>query len=204
MRNNRKIIIGVTTLAIIVVGITFFTNIGTSPEGYVNLIKAPKDMKLTVDGKEVTPNDNGILELSPGTHKISGTRTDFEERQISVHVKQGDTVDANLFLDPLNAVGRQYYDEHPEEVLLFNTKSSQAYDDSARAMLESSPIIQSLPMIDPNWRIDYGESVSFADKDGAIAIFVYAATPEARQNALGWIRLQGYDPSDMEIIFETP
>ena len=174
------------------------------PVGYVNLTKAPSDMKLFVDNKEVKTDATGVLEIAPGKHTLKGTRTDFVEREISITVKEDDTIDTELFLDPLNAVGNQYLLDHPDEAALYSAKSSQEFDKTVKIMLENSPIVQELPIIDPNWRMDYGESVKHTDIDGAIAIYIYATSPEARQNALGWMRLQGYDPSDYEIIFEQP
>lgn len=202
---NRKNILIITVVGILVIGFGIvIKNSITGPTGEVSLQLAPRDMQLFVDGKEADANEENILALSPGKHTIKGQRTDFIENSITVDVKKGETHDALLLLDPLNAVGQQYLDEHPEESGLYSYKSSAAFDRSVEIMTENSPIVSDLPILDPNWRMDYGQSVGHKEKDGAIAVFIYAASPEARQNALGWMRQQGYDPSDYEIIFEQP
>lgn len=202
---SRKNILIAAVVAILVIGFGIvIKNSITGPTGEVALQLAPRDMRLFVDGKAVEANEEDILTLSPGKHTIKGQRTDFIENSITVEVKQNETQDALLLLDPLNAVGQQYLNDHPEESGLYSHKSSAEFDKSVETMTENSPIVSDLPIIDPNWRMDYGASVKHRETDGAIAVYIYAATPEARQNALGWMRLQGYDPSDYEIIFEQP
>ena len=79
--------------------------------------------------------------------------------------------------------------------------SGKAFDQQVSTSQKSSPIISVLPAVDPEFRIDYGQSVLFPNQSGAIALYIKADTPDGRVQAVAWIRNNGFDPSDYEIIF---
>jgi hypothetical protein len=202
---NRKNII-ITLIALILVvgfGIVIKNSI-TGPVGYLALQKAPNSMTVYIDGQKQAIKDGEDIAVPVGTHKLKGTRTDFQEKEVTITIKEGKTLDYTLLLDPLNAVGTQYLIDHPDDAALYSAQSSHEVDKAVQSMVERFPMTQVLPMFDPQWRIDYGGSPNHPDDNSMAAIFVYAATPAGRQNALDWMRQQGYDPSDYQIIFEQP
>lgn len=197
MDTKKLTIIAIITLVLIGAALTLFNSL-KGPTGTVKIQKAPSDMKLTIDGKEYKETE---IELPVGKHTIKGEREDFIERTASISITEGEIEEQLMLLDPLNAVGTRWLEDHPEEAILYSKESSSEYDKSAQAMTENSPITNDLPILAPSWRIDYGESVRHKNVSGAIAVYIYAATPADRQDALSWIRQQGYDPSDYEIIY---
>ncbi len=90
-----------------------------------------------------------------------------------------------------------------------NTKSTQekeraggtSYQEKDAAVRAKSSIVDKLPALGLYFRIDYGKSLVSPDSNDSVALLIKAPDPQARQEALTWIRSQGYDPSDLEIIF---
>lgn len=199
MSRERKIITIIIGIVVVIVAWVIFQVVSNIGKGTVEMKRAPSNMTFTVDGKK---QDNLEFRLSSGEHTLKGTAEGFSEQTKKITVKSGETLKTDMLLNPSDYRGENWLNDHPEEAGLYSAKSSEQFDKDSAIMTEDNPIVLRLPLYGPGWSISYGHSLKYADRDGAIGIYVWGSTPDLRQEALRWIRENGFDPSDMEIIIE--
>lgn len=160
----------------------------------------PDDINVTVDGKKVKSNAN--VGVNPGKHTVEAKREGFVDKKIEVDLKKNEVRKIDLSLLPKNAVGYTWLQENKNAVRDLEAKTGQAYDDAAQQGVKANPLIQYLPMLRRDWRIDYGASQKEPTNPKAVSIIITYVTEGSKQNALTWIRDQGFDPKDYEIIYK--
>ncbi len=168
--------------------------------GQLQFNLSPSDAKVSSDGHGISLNSNGEVRVSATHHTIIISRTDFRSEIIEVNVGIGSYTTYPIALEPLNNTGRQVLTRDNKAFL---RESIAAAQDRAKgaSQITASPIIGKLPYVDAHFRIDYGVSRKYPGEASAVGIYITADGPDYRDWALDWIRRQGYDPSDMELIF---
>lgn len=164
---------------------------------------APNDPTVTIDGQKVS--NNGKTAVKPGQHTVLAKRNGFADSTQQVTANTGETKTVRLLMDPNGDAGYQWMRDHPDAAVEWEGKVGQQFDKNSANTTNKNPLISYLPEIRPNWRIDYGKSVAHPDDPTAIAITItYGGYELDKQNALQWIKDQGFNPADYEIIFTTP
>lgn len=163
----------------------------------------PDDINVTIDGAKVA--SNGKVDIKPGNHSLNAQRSGFESQTQTVTVNQGETKTVRLLLTPNGQDGYDWARNHPNQFLEYESKASQTFVQTSQDLTQKYPLIAHLPEIHPNWRVDYGKSVAHPNDPNALAIIItYGGSDIDKQNAINWIKSQGFNPSDYETIYKVP
>jgi hypothetical protein len=163
----------------------------------------PNDINVTVDDSKVV--SNGIVHVKPGPHTIIAQRNGFAGKKQTVSVKTGETKTVRLLLTPNGPAGHDWAASHPDQFLEYEAQAGKQFDQNSKNLTQRYPLISHLPEIHPTWRIDYGESPEHPNNPNYVAITIlYSGNDIDKQNALDWIRTQGFNPDDYQIIYQTP
>ena len=161
----------------------------------------PSDLHLTLDGKTI--NANGATGLEPGTHTLRAERQDFIAGEQTFTIARDETKNFGMYLEPANEAGEQWLDDHPTEVGNAEGGTGRQFDEVSESIAERYPIMDVLPIIDDEFRIDYGPSKN-PGPDGAIALYIQTSDKNGRELALGTLEIMGFNPDDYEIIYVKP
>ena len=161
----------------------------------VTITFAPSVAVARVDGRPVQLGKNY---LSPGDHTLVAKLENFyvKQQQFTVKAAQPDSV--SLALQPANDAGRKLLETYPRYQQ--QIEAVGGLETSARVAVAETPLIGLLPISDlaGPYKIDYGQSKT---RPGGSVIIIGISSPHGRANALKWIRQQGTDPTDLEIIY---
>lgn len=171
-------------------------------QGALQVDVVPNDSTITLNGHKI-PQGKAIG-VNQGTYTLKVSRNGFATQTQTVTIANRDKKDIKIYLLANNDIGQHWLDLHPEQAIEIEGTGSQAYDKLSTQNTNNTPIVSQLPIYDPQFRIDYGLSEEHPNDSNAVGIYITALTPLGRQLALQAIRDNGYDPSDMEIIFQTP
>lgn len=169
----------------------------------VTVDAVPYDMELRLDGKQV-PAYGGPVRMAPGSHEFVAKRNGFGERTIKFDIKAGENKDMQVYLYPNSAEGEKWLKENPEQATKLEGETGKQLREQSSQRTIKYPILEQLPVIDPTFRIDYGVSKKNPDDPSSVALYIQALDQEGRNNAIDWIRYNGYKPEDYEIIYVTP
>jgi len=162
----------------------------------------PNDATVTIDGNKVDSNSkNGV---TPGKHTVVAKRNGFDDKTQEVEAKQGETATVRLLMNPNSQVGYDWLRNHPDLAPQFEGAIGDEFNQDSQNATAENPLIAYLPEIHPKWRVDYGKSVKNPNDPKAMAIIITYGNDVAKQQALDWIKSQGFNPDNYEIIFQTP
>ncbi|MEO8104918.1 MAG: hypothetical protein ABI602_01110 [Candidatus Saccharibacteria bacterium] len=187
---KKPILIGVIAFVGLFLGLTglLFSNRGQT------FSVIPSDAIVQLDGK--TQPLSQTYKTGRGPHALSISRAGFTPLKTTF---SGDRTGSELFtLDPNSAVGYDWLQNHPDQELAREGAGGAAFEKSSTALSSQNPLVKMLPFKLSNLRIDYGTV------DKRLIIYVSAAAPADRLEAIQLIRGFGYDPSDYVIVFKTP
>lgn len=196
MNNTLKRILLVTAVLIgLLVVYAGFVSLGRLGKTKVQISIAPSVATITLDNK---PVNNGVFYLKSGSHRLVASYPNFSTESKNFSASDQDLAAISISLNPLNQKAEDFLKANPVYQLQREAVGGQEL--SGRALVNSTPIIKLLPRtsIDDYYRIDYESSPS--DKTRA-RLLISNSSPNGRQNALQWIKQQGYDPAELEIIF---
>ena len=186
---------------LIAITITSVKNRGT---GVIQVTTAiPTDATATIDGAKIATNVE--VRIKAGQHKLDVSRDGFTTKSQTITVKTGqDTATYTTYLSVANATGQKWLDDHPGLAIELEGAGSRAYEAAAEQTTLDNPIVEQLPLVDPQFRIDYGASAKYPNDNSKVGIYIQAIDPAGRQAALSLLRDKGFDPADLELIFVTP
>jgi hypothetical protein len=202
---KRLLIIGSVILAVGIIGYVMY--VGWTNRDKTATIeiqsRVPDDATVAINGNKVGSNSkNGVI---PGKYTIVAKRNGFEDKTEEVEAKKGETKVVRLLMSPNSEEGYKWMRNHPDRAREYEAMKGAEYSKKVEAGTNANPLISHLPEVHPTWRIDYGKSVQNPDDPTAAAIIITTAGSDmAKQQALDWIKSQGFNPADYEIIYETP
>lgn len=202
---KRLLIIGGTILAVGIIGYIMY--VGWTNRDKTATIeiqsRVPDDPAVTINGNKVGSNSkNSVV---PGKYTVVAKRSGFEDKTQEVEAKQGETKVVRILLNPNSEEGYKWMRNHPDRAVEYEAMGGALYSRRMQTATNKSPLISHLPEVHPTWRIDYGKSIQYPDDPTALAIIITTAGSDmAKQQALDWIKSQGFKPEDYEIIYETP
>jgi hypothetical protein len=173
----------------------------TTTTGKVNFKVVPADAKLLVDSKTSTTSDS--LTLSPGSHTITFSRNGFSTKTITVNIASDQQSSQTVILLANGPIGLEYLNSHPAQQQTGEGISGAEANAIGKKITEDNPLIQLLPYQGADFSLNAGVSQKYPSDPDAVAIYITAANQTAQTHALDWIKVQGFNPSAYEIIYES-
>jgi hypothetical protein len=152
-----------------------------------------------IDDKNVRVKNSGIF-VVPGKHTIVVSQAGFTTYRSTID-KKDSPLEITVVLDPVSEDGFDFMKKHPSEQRLRESLVGSQAAETGKSIAEKNPIISLLPYIDQYFRIDYGQSVKNPSDSTAVAIYITPLAPDGKERALALLRLKGYDPNTLEIIY---
>lgn len=159
---------------------------------------SPSSSKVVLDHKSAV---GASFYASPGKHTVTVSFSGFADSTQTITTKAGKTTRATILLQPNSGAGRQWLIAHPDEQNKRQAIVGPAFESTTQQRIDKLPLIQSLPYIERYFRIDYGPSKQHPNDNTATALYITTYAQPGVQQALDWIRSQGYNPDTLEIIY---
>ena len=204
-QNVRKLIyIAVAVVAVGLIASVFI--LGLQSRGKTATIEVqsavPDDINVTIDGNKVA--STGKVSVEPGEHTLVAKRKGFEDQTHKVSVGALETKTVRLLLTPNGPEGSEWARAHPTQFLEYEGRAGQIQEQTSVNLTQKYPLIAHLPEVRSSWRVDYGRSVAHPNDPNALAITITYGGDIDKQNALDWIKSEGFNPNDYEIIYKIP
>jgi hypothetical protein len=207
-RKKLLIIAGVSAL-VLLVGFAIFSSLQHRGETKVNIVVAPRDSTITIDGQ---PAKHGTAYLKPGAHTIKASRQYFADAIEKVHTSELDNGQEIYLLPEANSPeALQWLEDHPEEMELREAIGASRAAEGAQDNLEKYPFIRDLPYKTLDYQVDYalnGDELTLI-----VTLYPVAVTPgtklyeeqveEFKQKALTYLRSQGIDLAKTKIEYKV-
>lgn len=155
----------------------------------------PNDSAIKVDGKETR---GSTIYVSPGKHEFSAGRQGFKDDKQNITVGS-EPFTIGLLPEPDSPEAEQWLAKdnniHKREEI-----GAIIAEQRGNAIREATPITSILPRTDPTapFMIDYGYRSTDTD---SVYLLVKYSTAEGRTRAIQWIKDQGFDITELDIIF---
>jgi hypothetical protein len=196
VRVKRWLIIGLVFTTVLVVFLAF----RQSTRGTLDLRVAPQDATIiTSKGAHLKIGSNT---LTKGSYTITISRPHFVSKTLNFTIQSGQTTKELYGLAVGDAIGLQYYTDHPDQKAIADGITGQQLDAIGAQVAQSQPLVTKLPIENLTWRLDAGQSKKYPNDPTKVAIYITIQDEAARQAALSWMTTNGYAPRDYEIIFQ--
>jgi hypothetical protein len=193
---KRWLIIGLTVAAILVLLLAF----RQSTQGTLILVVAPQGSHIaTSTGHQLKDGSNT---LSNGHYTIKISRAHFVSQTFTVNIKGRQTTTSRYALAVADAIGLQYYHDHPDQQALADGITGHKLEDQATQTAANYPILNVLPVSMRGWRIDYGQSKVHPTDGSKFALYITSADDSQKAQAQGWMKSNGYTLSDYEVVYQ--
>jgi hypothetical protein len=191
----KKYFIVFGILVVIILGIALYYN---AYLGSVSITVAPQSSTITLNKK---PVKLGTTKVSPGTYQLKVEKSGFDSQSFSVEVKSGKITTEQVALLANGPEGLLWYQTHPDDKRAAEAIAGQEVTRLTAKIAQKNKITALLPFFRRDFKIDYGKSQKNPNDPTDIALYITYVDEESKQRALDWIRTQGYDPSQYEIVY---
>jgi hypothetical protein len=193
------VLIGLLTvvLAWAIFTATTFTALVTT--GQLKLAVVPSDSSIKIDNSGAS---SGTLQLAPGSHTITVSRSGFATKTVTVTIQLKQLGTESVVLQANSQEGLDYLAAHPEEQQAGEGATGAEVNQVGQQITDANPLIKLLPYQGADFQINAGVSHKHPGQATAVGIYIAASSTAGQQHALSWIKAQGYNPSDYEIIYE--
>jgi len=191
-RFNRRVLV---LLAVVIVGaigiIIYMRQHDRQFTAKLNIQVTPKSALVTVNGKK---SHDGIVAVKPGSYTVVASKTGFTNSGKTIPVAAGQTQYIGLALTSNSSDTANWYSDQQ----LLEVITGKQFTENSQQSVQQVPLIQKLPYIGVafEFRVDYGAPLPNTSVPG---IYITAPTEQGHQDALTWIKNQGYDPSTLHI-----
>ena len=183
---NNWLIIGIVFVVIILIAITGITINALVNNATINIQVAPASATITMNGHSVS---SGKIKVKPGAYTISASKDGFESQTTSIEIKENQTIDVLLGLEPNSEETKNWYQEHDSDRLLFEGIAGNIFDNETSTMLQKYPIIEFLPYSGTTFDINYGPC-----EEKEFCIMINAVIPAGFDDAVNYIREHTSEP----------
>lgn len=189
--------------AVLLVLVVLIAAISASGEDTGRLVatSVPDDLTLTLDGAKIAANGETVVKT--GSHTLVASRPHFADRTQKFSIGKDQTYSISFYLDPTDAEGRGWYDDHPDQDLEREAVKGKEFEDTSKKIAAKYPVIGELPFIGKGFKVDYGKSEKHPNDPLVLAFYVKLLWPEAKKDALAWLKSEGLDPATTEIIWSA-
>ena len=198
MNKRAKIIVFSVTLAVF--GLYgFFIYDSSVYSSKINFLIAPSVSTVNLDGKKINPSKT--YNVKPGNHTITVSYNGFTSETINMQFSKGEKKTAMTALISNSSTTKDWYLNHPSDQKIAEGVSSRQFTQASQQQVAQNPIIKLLPWTGPDfeYRIDYG---SLPDIKGVV-LTITAPDQKSKNDALAWIKSQGYEPASFTIRYIT-
>ena len=190
--NKRLYIVGalgIFTLVVIAI-LSVSRPLLQANDATVALLVDPSDALVKIDGQvtDVTKT----VKLTAGSHSVSVAKVGYLDSNFTLTLSEKQVVTRSVQLALAVPVA-----ELQSQQATAKAESKAGFDINARY-----PILIDLPRITADYRIDPGVSVTHFGDATAIAIYISANSQTAKQEALAWMKTNGFDAANYEIIYQ--
>ena len=174
----------------------------------IDKVKTGINVQVVPNGAQISINNKmakeGLTKTPPGATHIEVTLKGFEPITQDIDVGADQIRFVGVALVPNTPETADWYDKHPKDKIEAEGLSSLIFVDISKNIAKKQPFVKDLPYIGPadEYRIDYGPDPSSKSTDQVI--YITAGTQVGKDDALSWIRNQGYDPTTMTILYKNP
>lgn len=167
----------------------------------VNIQVVPNGARISINNRGTK---EGFTKTVVGRVHIEVSLKGFESTSQDIDVSAGETRFAGFALVPNTPETADWYDKHTKDKIEAEGLSSKTFDDLSNNATKKQPFVKDLPYIGPadEYRIDYGPDPN--GKSTEQVVYITAGSQIGKDDALNWIRDQGYDPATMTIIYKNP
>ena len=202
MINTKRRLFLLAGLLVIVVGFVVWQSINSSKySSSIRIEVAPtKGSKILINGKGIR---EGITKVSPGKYLIEFSHPGFNSESREVHVGEKENYYVGAALQSISDKTVNWYSDNPDDAKKAEGISSGNFDQLNKNRLKKLPLIEQLPLIDLNYRIDHGRSLQKPEDPEAVAVYVTYYSEQGKTEADEWLRFKGYDPTKSETIYKN-
>lgn len=196
----KKIVLGVFVLVLLLIGFTVLNSSKHKGTTKIDIHVIPEDSQIKVDGVV----SDKVTYLNAGNHKFEAHKEGWADAIQTIEIK-AEEKQRNVYLVPApnSKEVSDWLNKNPKVQQQRETFGSINFEVNGTQVSKKYPLVVKLPYIDRYFRIDYGVGVKSKDQATSTAIYIRASSAENRQMALNWIRQQGFDPTDYEIVFKN-
>lgn len=200
MLNNQNRTRKIIKLLLIVLVICFLYFVivlfSRSGEAKVTFKILPDASELFINNKKVNGRNTY---LAPGKYTVSARAQGYKDDTTEITI--GDESKQVILLpQPESQEILAFLEKNPQIQAQREALGGQKNDAIGQKITENNPLLAKLPHteITGPFSINYSLTPS---SDGRYTIFIQDSSPTGRQNAIAWIRNQGFNPSELLIIF---
>lgn len=201
MQKNRKqwsliALVAVCLLAFWLIGLS----VSRAGKIKVKISASPADSKITIDGKK---SGGGTAYVSPGEHTFSISRPPFDNASQKANISSGKNDQSIILIAPATSTqAKLWLNAHPKDYTERQALASKDANSTGAAAQAANPFISRLPLtnyvLGESYSIDLGPPPAGSTQP---MIYVSASSPSLRASALAYIKVAGYNPANMNIVF---
>ncbi len=204
--NKKLVIASIVALLVLCLGLIVGWQFYKHGKAKLVINIAPQDAQIYLNDKKIK---SGTSYIKAGDYNLSFERNGFDTSSASVVARVNQTTTVSRTLTPNSEEGRLYESLHMQEFSkVADIIDSELFQYSpylnANWTELNYPLLTILPIdMSPLFRIEYGQSQKYSADPYKKAVYIYSTTPADKQSALLNIYVNGFDPSDYEIVFEN-
>lgn len=201
--NRRTIFIALAVIflmAVVFVVVLFISNIPKTAT--IKVLVAPSTSTLTIGGKKY--RTKGDIRIEPGEYEVKIQKDGFISYEGKISVAKGET--AKLYECLKAEEGNDFYTKNTREYELCYTAQETTAEVEQRKLYDSDKIYTILPFhsYEKGFNIDANKAED-GDEKITIKITLLSCLEKRREglkkNALEWLRENGVNPDDYNIIY---
>lgn len=197
---NRKTII---TLGVIVaiMGIVASLIYIATPKSFITFASAPKVINVKIDNnKQRTVTNGEKIRVSPGSHMVAVSQTDFTPYTKEISTKNNETQEFLVALSPQTDAARKLIEDDVSQAIIQRFYGKN-YTKQTDEITKNYPILSVLPIEARLYTIAACKSERFPEDGTKIALCVGLYQADLEPYVLKDISSRGYNPGDYEIIW---
>lgn len=207
MKNKIKYTIIAAFVAIIALAIFMLSSTNddsngeTITTGIVTRVVPTRGTVITIDGKAVK---EGGVTLEPGSYNVTVSRDGFASETRQATVQEGQVTTVAVILDSNAPETANWYTDNPSDTSKAEGIAGQIFEAETVTRANSLPILKRLPKtVLGKYTISYDKSLKKPNDPTAATIYIDYFTPAGKTAAENWIRYQGYNPAELEIVYRA-
>ncbi len=187
---------------VLLVGIVVMLVIAFLPKTQILLQIAPNSASLNLDGKDIgTVQYNQKLTVTPGSHTLKLSRSEFSTETVQVSATKDQTVNAMIALTPQTDAAWTILRSDPTSVSIFEGYGAKKSLANQNALNDAHPAYKNLPINTNEYYAYLCPSLKhYTDKlQRAICVDLANDTPTIRQDAANALAKAGIDAAKEEV-----
>ena len=211
LKNKKKLTIMIIVLLVLVIVAMAIVDImsRSATNATIEIHVVPLDATVTINSKSYGNNDT--YNIKPGDYAVVISKDGFPEYSTNITIAPNDHYNLSHVMKDANGT-YDYLANNPDDEQAATAIGDTAWLDYEEQMQKQYPIVNVLPYTDSNGDSDNPNirfTVSNTVEDSQFAVLVSLNTCSSysadiyKQNALDWIKSQGFNPDDYKIIFKT-